>query len=80
MACALYILNSCEVHRHYLRKAVGPSGAPGEQSWAQALPSVAKVTHASWPLPAGEAGMLQAVSPGPAPLLPANSQRQSLPV
>lgn len=45
MACALYILNSCEVHRHYLRKAVGPSTSPGEQNWTQALPSVAKVTY-----------------------------------
>jgi len=42
LACALYILNSCEVHRRYLRKAVGPSRAPGEQNWTQALPSVAK--------------------------------------
>ncbi|VFV18186.1 upf0317 protein [Lynx pardinus] len=42
LACVLYILNSCEVHRHYLREAVGPSRAPGEQDWAQALPSVAK--------------------------------------
>ncbi|XP_045663576.1 D-glutamate cyclase, mitochondrial isoform X3 [Ursus americanus] len=41
-ACALYILNSCEVHRRYLRKAVGPSRVPGEQNWTQALPSVAK--------------------------------------
>ncbi|XP_026371238.2 D-glutamate cyclase, mitochondrial isoform X6 [Ursus arctos] len=42
LACALYILNSCEVHRRYLRKAVGPSRVPGEQNWTQALPSVAK--------------------------------------
>ncbi|KAI5767722.1 DGLUCY protein [Gulo gulo luscus] len=42
LACALYILNSCEVHRHYLRKAVGSCRAPGEQNWTQALPSVAK--------------------------------------
>ncbi|XP_006208303.3 D-glutamate cyclase, mitochondrial isoform X1 [Vicugna pacos] len=42
LACALYILNSCEVHRRYLRKAVGPFRAPGAQSWTQALPSVAK--------------------------------------
>ncbi|KAF3830933.1 hypothetical protein GH733_002171 [Mirounga leonina] len=42
LACALYILNSCEVHQRYLRKAVGPSRAPGEQNWTQALPSVAK--------------------------------------
>ena len=50
MACAVYILNSCEVHRRYLRKAVGPSRVPGEQNWTQALPSVAKVTY-----PAGHA-------------------------
>ncbi|XP_019600676.2 D-glutamate cyclase, mitochondrial isoform X2 [Rhinolophus sinicus] len=42
LACALYILNSCEVHERYLRKAVGPSRAPGEQNWAQALPSITK--------------------------------------
>ncbi|KAK2497920.1 hypothetical protein MC885_002863 [Smutsia gigantea] len=42
LACSLYILNSCEVHGRYLRKTAGPSRAPGEQNWAQALPSVAK--------------------------------------
>lgn len=42
LACALYILNSCEVHERYLRRAVGPSRIPGKQSWIQALPSVAK--------------------------------------
>ncbi|XP_003787035.1 D-glutamate cyclase, mitochondrial isoform X1 [Otolemur garnettii] len=42
LACALYILNSCEVHRRYLRKAIGSSGAPQGQSWIQALPSVTK--------------------------------------
>uniref|UniRef100_A0A8C8XQM8 D-glutamate cyclase n=1 Tax=Panthera leo TaxID=9689 RepID=A0A8C8XQM8_PANLE len=53
LACVLYILNSCEVHRHYLREAVGPSRAPGEQDWAQALPSIAKVTH---PVQSGVSG------------------------
>lgn len=42
LACALYILNSCPVHERYLRRATGPSGEAGEQSWIQALPSVAK--------------------------------------
>lgn len=42
LACALYILNSCEVHGRYLRKVVGPSRAPEDQSWTQALPSVTK--------------------------------------
>ncbi|KAM9093605.1 LOW QUALITY PROTEIN: D-glutamate cyclase, mitochondrial [Megaptera novaeangliae] len=42
LACVLYILNSCEVHRRYLRKAVGPFRAPGEQNWTQALPSITK--------------------------------------
>lgn len=42
LACALYILNSCEVHGRYLRKATGPCHAPGEQHWTKALPSVAK--------------------------------------
>lgn len=45
LACALYILNSCPVHEHYLRRATGPSREAGEQSWIQALPSVAKVIH-----------------------------------
>lgn len=49
LACALYILNSCEVHGRYLRKATGPSHAPGEQRWTQALPSVAKVTDPHCP-------------------------------
>ncbi|XP_070269904.1 D-glutamate cyclase, mitochondrial-like isoform X3 [Myotis yumanensis] len=42
LACALYVLNSCEVHGRYLRKAARPSHAPGEQRWTEALPSVAK--------------------------------------
>uniref|UniRef100_A0A8I3W801 D-glutamate cyclase n=1 Tax=Callithrix jacchus TaxID=9483 RepID=A0A8I3W801_CALJA len=42
LACALYILHSCDIHRQYLRKAVGPSRAPGDQAWMQALPSVLK--------------------------------------
>lgn len=42
LACALYTLNSCEVHGRYLRKAIGPSRAPEEQSWTQALPSITK--------------------------------------
>lgn len=42
LACALYILNSCQVHERYLRRATGPSRRAGEQSWIQALPSVAK--------------------------------------
>ncbi|KAM9201971.1 LOW QUALITY PROTEIN: D-glutamate cyclase, mitochondrial [Dugong dugon] len=42
LACALYILNSCEVHGRYLRKAIGPPKVPGEQVWTHALPSVTK--------------------------------------
>ncbi|KAK7802048.1 hypothetical protein U0070_025721, partial [Myodes glareolus] len=42
LACALYILNSCDIHERYLRRAIGPSRVAGEQSWTQALPSVAK--------------------------------------
>uniref|UniRef100_A0A2K5S8C4 D-glutamate cyclase n=1 Tax=Cebus imitator TaxID=2715852 RepID=A0A2K5S8C4_CEBIM len=42
LACALYLLHSCDIHRQYLRKAVGPSRAPGDQAWMQALPSVMK--------------------------------------
>ncbi|XP_013372675.1 PREDICTED: UPF0317 protein C14orf159 homolog, mitochondrial isoform X2 [Chinchilla lanigera] len=47
LACALFILNSCEVHGRYLRKAVGPSTTAGEQGWTQALPSVAKLEENS---------------------------------
>ncbi|XP_066197986.1 D-glutamate cyclase, mitochondrial [Saccopteryx leptura] len=42
LACALHILNSCEVHGRYLRKATGPSRAAGEQNWTEALPSISK--------------------------------------
>ncbi|KAM5337484.1 D-glutamate cyclase, mitochondrial isoform 2-T5 [Glossophaga mutica] len=42
LACALYILNSCEVHGRYLRRATEPFRAPGEQNWTQALPSIDK--------------------------------------
>ncbi|XP_006839697.1 PREDICTED: UPF0317 protein C14orf159 homolog, mitochondrial [Chrysochloris asiatica] len=42
LACALYILNSCEVHERYLRKRTGPPRALGEQNWIQALPSITK--------------------------------------
>nr|KAF6499759.1 D-glutamate cyclase [Molossus molossus] len=42
LACALYILNSCEVHGRYLRKATGPPRAAGAQNWTEALPSVSK--------------------------------------
>ncbi|XP_005343511.1 D-glutamate cyclase, mitochondrial [Microtus ochrogaster] len=42
LACALYILNICDVHERYLRRATGPSRVAGEQSWTRALPSVPK--------------------------------------
>lgn len=60
LACALYILNSCEVHERYLRKAVGPSRAPGEQNWAQALPSITKVTDPPQAIPMEAAFFLDA--------------------
>lgn len=60
LACALYILNSCEVHERYLRKAVGPSRAPGEQNWAQALPSITKVTDTPQAIPLEAAFFLDA--------------------
>lgn len=44
VACALYILNNCEIHDRYLRKAVGFSKLSKKTGWAaSALPSVAKV-------------------------------------
>ncbi|XP_045144061.1 D-glutamate cyclase, mitochondrial [Echinops telfairi] len=42
LACALFILNTCSVHGRYLRRAVGLPRAPGDQVWAQALPSITK--------------------------------------
>ncbi|XP_075386894.1 D-glutamate cyclase, mitochondrial isoform X2 [Tenrec ecaudatus] len=42
LACALFILNTCAVHGRYLRRAVGLPRAPGDQVWAQALPSISK--------------------------------------
>ncbi|XP_048341151.1 D-glutamate cyclase, mitochondrial [Sphaerodactylus townsendi] len=42
VACALYILNTCEVHDRYLRKAIGFSRLSEKASWASALPSVLK--------------------------------------
>lgn len=43
VACALYILNNCEIHDRYLRKAVGFSKLSKKTGWAaSALPSIAK--------------------------------------
>ncbi|KAM4662606.1 D-glutamate cyclase, mitochondrial isoform 2-T4 [Discoglossus pictus] len=42
VACALYLLNTCEIHERYLSKAVGfPRVSQGE-SWVSALPSIDK--------------------------------------
>ncbi|XP_068004880.1 D-glutamate cyclase, mitochondrial isoform X1 [Melanerpes formicivorus] len=42
IACALYILNTCEIHDRYLRKAVGFPQLSKRTIWLSALPSVAK--------------------------------------
>ncbi|XP_029453650.1 D-glutamate cyclase, mitochondrial isoform X2 [Rhinatrema bivittatum] len=42
VACALYILNTCDVHERYLRKAVGFPRLSEAGAWAAALPSVKK--------------------------------------
>ncbi|XP_060612691.2 D-glutamate cyclase, mitochondrial isoform X1 [Anolis sagrei] len=42
VACALYILNTCEIHDRYLRKGVGFPRLSKKACWASALPSVAK--------------------------------------
>ncbi|XP_030339075.1 D-glutamate cyclase, mitochondrial isoform X2 [Strigops habroptila] len=42
IACALYILNTCEVHERYLRKAVGFPQLSKKMVWLSALPSVTK--------------------------------------
>ncbi|NXG61501.1 GLUCM protein, partial [Hemiprocne comata] len=42
IACALYVLSTCEVHDRYLRKAVGFPRLSKKAVWLSALPSVAK--------------------------------------
>uniref|UniRef100_A0A8D0C8Z1 D-glutamate cyclase, mitochondrial n=1 Tax=Salvator merianae TaxID=96440 RepID=A0A8D0C8Z1_SALMN len=42
VACALYIINTCEIHDRYLRKAVGFPRLSRKAEWASALPSVTK--------------------------------------
>ncbi|XP_031409507.1 D-glutamate cyclase, mitochondrial isoform X2 [Meleagris gallopavo] len=42
IACALYILSTCEIHNRYLRRAVGFSQSPKKTAWLSALPSVTK--------------------------------------
>ncbi|NXX48871.1 GLUCM protein, partial [Tricholaema leucomelas] len=42
IACALYILNTCEIHDRYLRKAVGFPHLDKKTTWLPALPSVTK--------------------------------------
>uniref|UniRef100_A0A6G1RUC9 D-glutamate cyclase, mitochondrial n=1 Tax=Hypotaenidia okinawae TaxID=2861861 RepID=A0A6G1RUC9_9GRUI len=42
IACALYILSTCEIHDRYLRKAVGFPQLSKKTAWVSALPSVTK--------------------------------------
>ncbi|XP_019407953.1 PREDICTED: UPF0317 protein C14orf159 homolog, mitochondrial isoform X1 [Crocodylus porosus] len=42
VACSLYILNTCEIHDRYLRKAIGFPRLSQKVAWASALPSVTK--------------------------------------
>uniref|UniRef100_A0A8C3K2N0 D-glutamate cyclase, mitochondrial n=1 Tax=Calidris pygmaea TaxID=425635 RepID=A0A8C3K2N0_9CHAR len=42
IACALYILSTCEIHERYLRKAVGFPPISKKTGWLSALPSVTK--------------------------------------
>ncbi|KAK2538184.1 hypothetical protein Q9966_005507 [Columba livia] len=42
IACALYILSTCEIHDRYLRKAIGFSQLSKRMVWLSALPSVTK--------------------------------------
>ncbi|NXP48636.1 GLUCM protein, partial [Heliornis fulica] len=42
IACALYILRTCEIHDRYLRKAVGFPQLSKKTAWLSALPSVTK--------------------------------------
>ncbi|KAI4873315.1 hypothetical protein NFI96_029071 [Prochilodus magdalenae] len=43
VACALYVLNLCSIHRRYVQRGVGLLPTPEQRSlWATSLPSVAK--------------------------------------
>ncbi|XP_068802929.1 D-glutamate cyclase, mitochondrial isoform X7 [Struthio camelus] len=42
IACALYILSTCDIHDRYLRKAVGFPQLSKKMVWLSALPSVTK--------------------------------------
>ncbi|XP_053553533.1 D-glutamate cyclase, mitochondrial [Bombina bombina] len=42
VSCALYLLNTCEIHERYLRKAVGFPRFSQGKNWASALPTVDK--------------------------------------
>ncbi|XP_010159175.1 PREDICTED: UPF0317 protein C14orf159 homolog, mitochondrial, partial [Eurypyga helias] len=42
IACALYVLSTCETHDRYLRKAVGFPQLSKKKVWLSALPSVTK--------------------------------------
>ncbi|XP_027529279.1 D-glutamate cyclase, mitochondrial isoform X2 [Neopelma chrysocephalum] len=42
IACALYVLRTCEMHDRYLRKAVGFPQSSKKMVWLSALPSVSK--------------------------------------
>ncbi|KAM9290396.1 D-glutamate cyclase, mitochondrial isoform 2-T2 [Cariama cristata] len=43
IACALYILSTCEIHDRYLRKAVGFPQLSKKMVWLSSLPSVSKL-------------------------------------
>ncbi|XP_068110688.1 D-glutamate cyclase, mitochondrial [Hyperolius riggenbachi] len=42
VSCALYLLNTCDIHERYLRRAVGFPRLSERESWASSLPSVSK--------------------------------------
>lgn len=42
VACGLYLLNTCEMHERYLRRAVGFPSLSQEAVWRKALPSIIK--------------------------------------
>ncbi|XP_077322886.1 D-glutamate cyclase, mitochondrial isoform X2 [Lithobates pipiens] len=42
VSCALYLLNTCEIHERYLRRAVGFPRLSERASWVASLPSVSK--------------------------------------
>ncbi|XP_066463656.1 D-glutamate cyclase, mitochondrial isoform X1 [Eleutherodactylus coqui] len=42
ISCALYLLNACEIHERYLRKAIGFTELLEHETWTSSLPTIEK--------------------------------------